>query len=96
MPDDADGMAAAGSFNELSLLCGISPMQMFQVLDELSTLLHTKDARRGDGGEGTPPTAGAKRRKASETPHQVPRKRKSWFDVQADETRSNRWRQSAD
>ena len=96
VPDDGThGMAAAGSFNELALLCGISPMQMFQVIDDLSTVLHTKDARRRDGGEGTTPTAaGAKRRKASETPG--PRKRKGWADVQADETRSRRWRQSFD
>jgi hypothetical protein len=84
---------AIGGFAELSLLCGVSPIQMMQVITDLNKVLHEEDARCGDGGDGPTPAAGAKTRRRR--PESTPRTRKDWTDVTG-LTRSMRWNKSAD
>ena len=64
---------------------------MFNMLDELSAVLHAEDARRGGHGDeydGTTQTATRGPRKVT--------KRKSWAEADSHASRALRWRQSAD
>ena len=89
------GEPAVGSFNELALLCGVSPFQMVNFIEDLNKVLHAEDASRDDEEAKTSGAAGGKRRSRVPEGVKAHRKRASWSDASIS-TRDARWREAGD